>query len=248
VRQLYVIIMNCIIIDDDEITCRILHEFINRTKGLHHVATFNSPIEIIKNPQNLKDIDLIFLDVVMPTMTGFEFLSNSNIHQIIIIVSAKENHAVEAFTKDVSDFLLKPITYTRFLTSIQKAYLKVDTKLRYIDQTPENGVFVKKNHEHVKIIYYDILWIESAQNYITINTASESHTIHLTIKAIEDKLPLQFKRIHRSIIVNTFSIKSIGNRMLSINKGTEIKFLPIGRVYAKNIIDNLNSIKDSSCE
>ncbi len=234
--------MNCIIIDDDPLSRRVLEGFIKKTDSLELVGSYENAIEALKAFEVSEPIDLIFLDVEMPEMTGLEFLNTLDSPPSIIIVSGEEKYALEAFEHDVVDYLLKPIALPRFLKSVNKAQKRYNEK-ESIAKYPEEIFIKKKNATLVRLRYEDILWVEALENYVIISTFAEKFTIHFTMKAIENKLPpLKFKRVHRSYIVNIHQINLIedNNVIMQVEGGQKV--IPIGKSYRDNLMDDLNLI------
>ena len=232
--------MNCIIIDDDKFSCRVIEEFIAKTETLTLLNTFTNPVDAINALEKQPEIDLIFLDIEMPEMSCIDFLDSLTIAPQIIIISSKEKYALNAFEYDVTDYLLKPIQYVRFFKAVSKAmnrYKKgrVDTK--------GNEIFIKHDSSLIRLKYNDILWVEALENYIVINTYREKYTIHFTMKSIETKLPLsKFTRVHRSFIVNTNCINVIEDNGILIKTHEGTISIPIGKSYKDKLMDDINLI------
>ncbi|MCK5169797.1 MAG: response regulator transcription factor [Bacteroidales bacterium] len=230
--------MNCIVIDDDALSRRVIEEFITRTDFLELKNSFQNAVEAInaldKNPE---EIDLIFLDIEMPEMDGIDFLNTLiNLPQVII-VSSKEKYALEAFGYDVTDYLLKPITYGRFYKAVLKSKNIHDTR----SKKEPNEIFIKKNSALVQLKYDDILWVEALENYVIIISYDEKFTIHFTMKSIESQLPAnQFKRVHRSYIVNVRKINRIEDNSIYIKSNDGIKAIPIGKAYKDRFMSDIN--------
>ena len=231
--------MNCIIIDDDSFIRKIIEEFIKKTESLSLLCSLPSAVEAINLlGTNGGDVDLIFLDIEMPEMTGIDFLNSLSSLPQIIIISSKEKYAVNAFEYDVTDYLLKPVTYSRFCKAVNKA-LERQKKINI--HSAETEIFIKHNYTLVKLKYSDILWIEAMENYVVINTFDEKYTMHFTMRAIEEKLPTkQFLRVHRSFIINIAGIQSIEEKTIHIiTKGMTINKIPIGRSYKDRLLKEL---------
>lgn len=231
--------MNAIIIDDDELSRRVIEEYIDRTDSLTLVGSFENGVDAINAFKSGKIIDLVFLDIEMPEMSGIEFLNTLTYQPQIIIFSSKERYALEAFEYDVTDYLLKPVHYHRFYKAVAKALKRFQKE--GTSTSDKNEMFIKKNNSLVKVRYDDILWIEALENYVTLNTFDEKFTIHFTMKAIEGKLPVaKFYRVHRSYIVNRNSVNVIedGSIVIPIDKGE--KKIPIGKSYRDKLMDDLN--------
>lgn len=232
--------MNCIIIDDDKLSCRVIEEFINKTDNLSLLNTFTNPVDAINAFKNETEIDLVFLDIEMPEMTGIDVLDSLTNAPQVIIISSKEKYALNAFEYDVTDYLLKPIQYGRFYKAVSKALArynkgKLDTK--------GDEIFIKHNSSLVRLKYNEILWVEALENYVIVNTYNEKYTIHFTMKAIEQKLPTsKFSRVHRSFIVNTSSINVIEDNAIIIKTHDGPKSIPIGKSYKDKLMDDINLI------
>ncbi|MHC1705241.1 MAG: LytR/AlgR family response regulator transcription factor [Tenuifilaceae bacterium] len=231
--------MNCIIIDDDEMSRRVVEEYINRTDFLDLTFSFTGAVEAINYLKQGENIHLIFLDIEMPEMSGIEFM-NALIHTPqVIIISSKEKYALQAFDYSVTDYLLKPITYARFFKAASKAYELFNKSRSVVDADKE--IFIKKNSSLVRIKYNDILWVEALENYVVINTINDKFTIHFTMKSIENQLPLvRFKRVHRSFIVNVSRISSIEDNSVIIKLTEGKKIIPIGKSYRDKLLREIN--------
>lgn len=231
--------MNCIIIDDDDLSRRVIEEFVKRTEYLTLTQSFAGPVEAINYLKQGNEIDLIFLDIEMPEMSGIEFLTTLARPPQIIIVSSKEKYALEAFEYSVTDYLLKPVTYARFFKAVNKAF-DVFANTRH-DIDAEKEIFIKKNSSLVRLKYNDILWVEALENYVVINATTDKFTIHFTMKAIESQLPAtRFKRVHRSFIVNISRIASIEDNSIIIKLADGKKVIPIGKSYRDKLLKEIN--------
>jgi len=233
--------MNCIIVDDDSFVRKITEEFVKKTESLTLLYSLSSAVEAINVLNSNVNIDLIFLDIEMPEMTGIDFLNALSTLPQIIIISSKEKYAIHAFEYDVTDYLLKPFVYSRFCKAVNKA-LERQEKSRM--HTKGDIIFIKHLSSLVRLNYTDILWVEAMENYVVINTFHEKYTIHFTMRAIEDKLPMkQFLRVHRSFIVNVGSINSIEDNTIQIKTNDKAKnAIPIGKSYKDNLLKALTVI------
>lgn len=234
--------MNCIIIDDDPLSRKIVEGFIEKTDVLNLIGSFENPLDSLKVFEGEEPVDLIFLDVEMPEMSGLEFLNSLDSPPMIIIVSGEEKYALEAYEYDVIDYLLKPLALPRFYKSVTKAQNRFQEK-ESISKYPEEIFIKKKNSTLVRLRYDEILWVEALENYVTVNTFKEKFTIHFTMKAIENKLPSgKFKRVHRSYIVNINQIEQIEDNNVIVKVDNGNKVIPIGKSYRDNLMDDLNLI------
>jgi DNA-binding LytR/AlgR family response regulator len=234
--------LNCIIVDDDPLSRKIVEGFIDKTDGLNLIGSFESPLDSFQIFEQEEPVDLMFLDVEMPEMSGLEFLNTLDSPPMIIIISGEEKYALEAYEYDVIDYLLKPLALPRFYKSVNKAQKRYQEK-ESISNHPEEIFIKKKNSTLVRLRYDDILWVEALENYVTVNTFKEKFTIHFTMKAIENKLPIgKFKRVHRSYIVNIKQIQQIEDNNVIIKVDNSSKVIPIGKSYRDNLMDDLNLI------
>ena len=227
--------MNCIIIDDDSLSRKIIEEFVSRTDSLKLLGTYQSAVEALKAFDKHEEIDLIFLDIEMPEMTGIEFLDSFKNLPQIIIMSSKEKYAIDAFDYDVIDYLLKPVSYARFYRAVAKANTTYN-------QTNDE-IFIKKSSSLIRLKYDDILWIEALENYVIVSTFDNRYTIHFTMKAIEGKLPNnKFIRVHRSYIINVNKINMIEDNSVIVKVKEGTKVIPIGKSYKDKLMKDINLI------
>ncbi|PRZ00066.1 LytTR family DNA-binding domain-containing protein [Marinilabilia salmonicolor] len=235
--------MNCIIIDDDKLSIKIIEEFVGRTEGLHLTGSYSSAVEAINslNQPDAEKVDLIFLDIEMPEMSGIEFLESLDIIPQVVIYSSQEKYALESYEYDVTDYLLKPVQFGRFIKAVNRARERFDKKESPVKESTE--IFIKNNGSLVRIKYDDILWIEALENYVVLNTFNDKYTIHFTMKSIADKMPAdKFMRIHRSFIVNFSKIKVIEDNSVVIKTDSGTKVIPIGKSYRDKLMNDINLI------
>jgi DNA-binding LytR/AlgR family response regulator len=235
--------MNCIIVDDDNFSVRIIEEFVNQTEGLALLGTFTNAIDAVNwlNNSEKEPVHLIFLDIEMPEMSGIEFLRALNVIPQVIIYSSQEKYALESYEYDVTDYLLKPVTYARFIKAVNRARERFERKENPVKQSTE--IFIKNNSSLVRVKYDDILWIEALENYVVVNTFKEKYTIHFTMKSISDKMPSErFMRIHRSYIVNFSKISAIEDNSVIIRTESGNRVIPIGKSYKDKLLNDINLI------
>ena len=234
--------MNCIIIDDDKISRKLLEKFVEKTDLLDQYYSFSGAIEAINFIRKDEEkVDLIFLDIEMPDMNGVEFMQSLGNHPVqIIVVSSKEKYALEAIEYDVTDYLLKPVTYVRFLKATEKALSKLREEMLPASNSKED-FFIRNNASLKRLRYDDVIWIEALENYIVVYTYEEKYTIHFTMKAIMDQLPLEkFFRIHRSYIVNRSKIDMIKTNEIEVETIEGTQALPIGKSYRELLLKEIN--------
>jgi len=237
--------MKTIVVDDDQLSRKVIEEFVNKTESLTLVNSFSSAVDAINELQRNKDeVDLIFLDVEMPEMSGIEFLKSLQNSPQVIIISAKETYALEAFEYDVTDYILKPVSYSRFFKAVSKVQKRANLKeeVSAFSETSDE-IFIKKNSVLVRLKYDDILFVEALENYVIVTTYNEKFTIHFTMKSILNRLPeKKFKRVHRSYIININTIKGIEDNSIIIELEEGKKLIPIGKSYKENLMNDINLI------
>jgi DNA-binding LytR/AlgR family response regulator len=231
--------MNCIIVDDDKLTCKILEEYVSKSSSLNIIGSYSNSVEARDILTKRHDIDLIFLDIEMPEMNGFDFIGSLDFPPNIIIVSSAEEYALRAFDFNVVDYLLKPVTYGRFCKAIDKTiryYSRKETA-----STGDEEIFIKKGSSLVKLKIRDIIYIEALENYVNLNTKDDRYTIHFTMKAIENQLSAGvFVRVHRSFIVNKSLIQTIKENSLDLNVGGSLKNIPVGKSFRDSLLNDIN--------
>ena len=231
--------MNCIIVDDDILTCKIFEGYVNKSSSLDLIGTYNDSIEARNVITQRKDIDLVILDIQMPEMNGFDFIASLDSPPNIIIISSAEEYALKAFDFNVVDYLLKPVSYGRFCKAVDKTVRYFSKK--EITNTDDEEIFIKKGSSLVKLKLRDIIYIEALENYVTLTTSNDKFTIHFTMKAIENQLPSGvFIRVHRSFIINKSMIQTINEGSLDLNVGGTLKNIPVGKSFKDSLLNDIN--------
>jgi len=224
--------MNCIIVDDDELSRAALRTCIERADFLNLITECKDAIEAQKFIRD-NQVDLMFLDVEMPEMSGIEFIKNVEVACQVIIVSAKKEYAVDAFEYNVTDYLLKPIQYARFLKAVEKARQIYDN----VRTEGSNSLLIKQDSKLVKLDLPNINYIEAFSDYVNIYTKTARYTVLSTMKAIESKLPSsEFMRVHRSYIVRLDKINTIEENTIVLND----KLIPVSRSNKEGLVRRLN--------
>ena len=224
----------CLIIDDEELARELIETHLRQIDGFELVASCASAIEASRHLRH-QSIDLLFLDIEMPVLKGTEFFKNIEQKPKVIFTTAYRDYALDGFELNAVDYLLKPITFARFFKAIEKfktQQQKVikETHLKEVSET-DDFIFVSKNRKKVKVIFDDILYVESLKDYVKINLVNETHVVKYGISAFEKKLDMRFIRIHRSYIVNRTKVTSYTKSDIEIGS-IEI---PIGENYKTNI-------------
>ncbi|HEX2919872.1 MAG TPA: LytTR family DNA-binding domain-containing protein [Bacteroidales bacterium] len=231
--------MNCIIVDDDPLSCKIIEGYVGKYTGLNLIGSFNDAVEARNSLTLRSDVDLIFLDIMMPEMNGFDFIGSLESPPNIIIVSSAEEHALKAFDFNVVDYLLKPISYSRFCKAIDKTARYFSKK--EVSNNEDEEIFIKSGSSLVKLKINDIIFVEALENYVILHTNEDKYTIHFTMKAIESQLPSGiFIRVHRSFIVNKTRIQSIRENTVDLIFGNTVRNIPVGKSFRDSLLNEIN--------
>jgi DNA-binding LytR/AlgR family response regulator len=226
--------ISCMIIDDEPLARKGLKEYIADTEFLKLEAEADSALAAI-DQLNTGNIQLLFLDIQMPKMTGIELLRSLSQPPLVILTTAFPQYALEGFELDVVDYLVKPISFPRFLKAAMKAKEQLQGRINKINTTPsDDHCFIKTDNALVKIPYVDILFAEAMENYVAIHTREKKYIAHLTFRTLEEKLPAaDFLKVHKSYIVNLTKIEGIDTEGLMIG-GHKI---PISRTSKEAVMD-----------
>ncbi len=234
-------VINCIIVDDEPIAREILENHLQKIDAIQVVSTCKNAIEAF-NIINSNKIDLIFLDINMPEISGLSFARSINKNIKIIFTTAYREYAVDGFDLKAVDYLLKPISFERLLQAVNK-YLNENIKISTdgkdeLTLDKSDFIFVRSDRKMIKINFTEVEYIESLGDYLKINLHDKTIITRETITSIEVKLPKNdFIRIHRSFIVSINKIESFTNEFVEINK----KAIPISRSYKKEVLQRLEN-------
>ncbi len=225
--------INCLVIDDEPIARKGLIEHIKQIDFLFAAGECKSAIEATAFLMQHK-VDLLYLDIQMPTMTGIDFLKSNHQLPPVIFTTAYSEYAIEGYELDILDYLLKPISFNRFYKSALKA--KEFIALKSIVKPAEKNeyFFIKSNQKIEKIFIKDVLYIEGMANYIIIHTSQQKYIAYLTFKGIEEQLPANvFIRIHRSYLIAIDAIRSINTEEVVLQNTA----LPISKNYREQVME-----------
>lgn len=225
---------SCIVVDDELISREIIQKFIERTDFLELKGGFTNAISAAEFLRS-SEVDIMFLDVEMPEMTGLELIKTLNTRPKIILITVSEKYALDAFEYEVSDYLLKPVVYSRFLKAVTKISEAV---LPAQEDTPgSNNIFLKVESRLVNVNLDEIDSVEAQGDYIQVCAGTKKYLVHSTLAAMEQKLSNpKFMRVHRSFIINIEKISSIEDNTLVVSA----KVIPVGNVYKDELMKRLN--------
>lgn len=222
--------ITCVAIDDEPLALDVLAEFAGKTPMLELKGTFTDAFKALEYLKK-EDIDLIFLDIQMPQLTGIQLLKSLPNPPLVIFTTAYSKYAVEGFNLDAVDFLLKPFAYERFLKAVNKVsdYISHRDKPAAADNT--DFIFLKSDYQIVKVGLGDIQYIEGMDDYVKIFTDDKMVLSNMTMKDMLKKLPANnFVRVHRSYIVPLKRIESVRNKRIKMGD----KMIPVGDSYAES--------------
>jgi DNA-binding LytR/AlgR family response regulator len=234
--------LHCLVVDDEPIAQQILEKYIAQIEALQLVGKANNAFEAL-NILHREKIDVLFLDIKMPSLSGLEMLKTLQNPPKVILTTAFSEFAVESYEYGITDYLLKPISFERFLKAVNKILMpkNLDFPLEIVQEKPTSKnefIFFKADKKIHKFYFKDILFIEGSGNYVKIHTENATPLMVLEkLSDLEEKLPQnQFMRVHKSFIVNISHIKQIEGNMLKI-KG---KTVTISQSYKSNLEEYLN--------
>jgi len=228
--------MKAIAVDDEPIALEIIRAHAAKVPFLDLKATFTDAFEALAYLQK-ENIDLIFLDIKMPDISGIDFFNSLAKKPLLIFTTAYSEHAVTSFEMDAIDYLLKPFSLVRFIKACNKAYELYN--FRFSTEAADH-MYVKTGYEHLKVKYDDILYLEAAGNYVTFVLKDKQLLSRSTIQEVTNSLPAdKFVRVHRSYIVAINKIDKVDRYQVTIDKHA----IPVGDAYSKNLAEALQTKK-----
>jgi DNA-binding LytR/AlgR family response regulator len=226
--------IKCIAIDDEPLALKQINSYIEKTPFLEVVALCHNAFDAMKFLAN-NEVDLMFVDINMPDLNGMDFVKSLTQKPQIIFTTAYSQYAIEGFQVDALDYILKPISYSSFLKSANKANTWFELNHKQIEsvQTTQNSLFVKSEYKMVRIFLSEIKYIESSNEYIQIHLVNdEPVTTLIRLKVMEEQLPKdKFMRVHRSFIVNLDRIKVIERNRIVFDHNV---YIPVGEQYKES--------------
>jgi DNA-binding LytR/AlgR family response regulator len=236
--------IKCVIIDDEPLAIKVIEDHLKNFDHIEVVAALNTPLKAYSILEQEK-VDVIFLDINMPQISGFTFIENLTHKPLIVITTAYREYAVKSYELNILDYLVKPIPFNRFLKTINKVYQQVyigsnanDTLIQH-----DPHIFLKVNKKLVKVNLNDILIIESLKDYIKVITALDDYVVHKSLTTITEELPQSnFIRIHRSYTISINKIDAIEGNIVEIAN----RKIPIGRNYQKLTKERILNINNQN--
>jgi DNA-binding LytR/AlgR family response regulator len=241
--------INVLIVDDEPLAQDVLETYIEKMPDLNLVQKCNNALEANEALKS-NDIDLMFLDIQMPQLTGTDFLRSLVDPPVVIFTTAYSNYAVDGFELNALDYLLKPISLERFLKASNKAVAQIELKKAAASvnarkeaaeiEVEADFMFVKADKKLIRVYYDNVVYIEGLKDYVIIRLKDTRIVTLQTMKSLEEKLPAIFKRIHRSYIVNLGKIDAVMGNMVEVQEKGQVKHLPVGKNYRDELLELIN--------
>ncbi len=226
--------MKCIIVDDDLMARKALERLCEKNRSLELLVTFENGQTALDFLTNTSGVDLLFLDIEMPILSGIEVLEKLAVVPMVIFTTTRTDYAYEAFEFNAIDYLRKPITAPRFDQAVDKALTFLQK--RQVFQAEANEIYVREDGRYIRVPCDDILFFENVGDYIRVKTIKSQYIIHGTLKSIDEKLnDARFLKVHRTYIVNLSKIKDIEENSLVIDKSV----IPISRANKGELLGRL---------
>ncbi|PZF72432.1 LytR/AlgR family response regulator transcription factor [Taibaiella soli] len=234
--------MRCLIVDDEPLAQDVIEHYISGTEGLELVGKCTNAVQAFAM-LNKEQIDLMFLDIQMPELSGLDFIRTLRQLPMIILTTAYSEYAVQGFELDVVDYLLKPISLERFLKAVSKARaLKQPVQSQvviqeFVSKPQHDSIFIRSDGKYIQLNPQDILFIEGLKNYLIIHTAQKKIITHSTMKSMEEDLSAFpfFIRVHKSYLINRKFITEIEGNMVKLDK----QEVPVGGIYKDELMRSL---------
>ena len=223
--------LNCVVVDDSSLQRMVIAKLVNNHPNLNLVGDFSNAIEA-KNCMTVQQVDLIFLDVEMPVISGFDFIDGLKIKPQVIFITSKAEYALKAFDYDATDYLQKPIVLERFNSSVKRA---LDLYMLRQDNHDEEGehIFIKSNLKKLKVYTNKIKWIEAYGDYVKVVTEEDTNLVLSTMKSFEKDLSKdKFIRVHKSYIINIDKVERFNSKFAEIG----ITKIPLSRNKKEDLI------------
>lgn len=236
--------LKVIIVDDEPLALDVLETYISRIPQMELIGRYSNALEANEAIRN-NEVDLMFLDIQMPQLTGIDFVKTLHNPPMVVFTTAYPNYAIQGFDLNALDYLLKPISFERFMKAVNKALEQKELSQHEHTTTVTSAIndgldffFVKADKKLLKVNFEDIVYIEGLKDYVIIRLLQGRVITLQTMKSLEDRLPRnKFKRIHRSFIVSLDKITAIEGSMVEVQEKERPKLLPIGKNYRDELLE-----------
>lgn len=234
--------IKCVVIEDEEHTTKLMENYISQVDQLEWLGSFVSPVEFF-NFDRMNEVQMIYLDIQMPNITGVEFLKLKPINAEVIFTTAYSEYAMEGYELNVTDYLLKPVEFSRFFKATQKAIEQI--KLKTLAQSPKRAdqvdfIMLKVDKKLIKVLIDEIIYVQSDWNYIYVFTKHQKLMVLRTMKGIvKDLSAYRFIRIHKSYLINLDHFKSIEGNMVQLQGNVELQ---VSRNHKSELMEALHQL------
>jgi two-component system LytT family response regulator len=233
-------LLRCLVVDDDPLSVQVVLNCVANTPFLEAVGSYTNPVAAAEALRTAP-VDLLFLDVEMPLLSGIELLRTLQNPPLVVLVTSSKDYAVQAFEHAVVDYLVKPVSYARFLQAAQKALetFERNSASDAIEAPAPDAdfTFVKVDNKLVRVAFDEVHYVEALGDYVHIVTGQSKLIVYSTMKAVEEKFPsTRFVRVHRSFIVNVNRIQALEDNSVVV----EGKYIPVGQTYLRDVLQRLN--------
>ena len=225
--------VRCLIVDDESIAQRIIVSYLKDLTGYEIVGTCRNAMEAM-DMLNEHEVDLMFLDIEMPKLKGLDFLKILNNPPAVILTTAHRNYALESYEHEILDYLLKPISFERFIQAVNrfKRAEPLDSSLKQVNRDPISKViYIKSDRKTVKLLLADIFYIEGMNNYVIFHTENKRHVVYRSITDLLMELDQRFVRIHKSYVINKDKVESFSKEGVNLLD----KEIPVGKTYRQSL-------------
>ena len=227
--------LNCLIIDDEPVARNGMEEYVKEVEFLNLVGKCENPVKASTYLES-SSIDLLLLDIHMPKMSGIDFLKTLSNPPMVIFTTAYSDYALQGYSLDIIDYLMKPVSFDRFFKAVQKARDFYNLKHQQ-KSTSQEFFFIKCDSKFERINFNDVLFVESLQNYVVINTIEKKYITYLTLSAVEEQLPSsQFMKIHKSYLIALNKVKAIEGNEILVENGSRV---PISRNLKDDVMNRI---------
>lgn len=226
--------IRCVVIDDEPLARQLLIDFIKKVPEFQLEGSYSSALKALEKLRK-QQVDVLFLDIQMPDITGIEFLKTLEHKPLVVFTTAFAEHALQGYELDVADYLLKPFDFNRFLKSVNKISQRLKSDSKPESSEKNDSIFIKDGTKLVKVELSTIRYIKGSREYVTIVTGDKKIMSLQTMKSLEEMLPQEFIRIHNSFIISLSEVETIFKNKLQV--GGEI--FPVGITYKKKVFEAL---------
>ena len=230
--------IKCVVVEDEQHTARLMENYISQIKQLEWLGSFVTPVDLL-NFARIDEVQIIYLDIQMPGMTGVDFLKLKPVDAEVIFTTAYSKYALEGYELDVTDYLLKPVELPRFIKATHKAIDRIQLKSSQNNTSEKRSEYIllKVDKKLIRIAVNEIRYIQSDWNYVHVHTSQKKYMVLSTMKSTENELSsYDFVRIHKSFLINLYHFESIEGNIVQLKNGIRLQ---VSRNYKQGLIERL---------